>query len=135
MVRVRLIYSHEVVDKPILASIILRTGVPVNILEAKVNAQKGELIVSISAAGDKLREILDLFREEGVQVQEIAETLRIDWDRCVACGACVSPCPTGALKFGEDWTLEYDESKCIVCKICVTACPLRAISVPGTGEI
>lgn len=130
MVRIRLIYSHEVVDKPILASIVLKTGVPINILEAKVNAEKGELIVSIPATGDKLKEILKLFEEHGVNVQEVAETLRIDWERCIACGACVSPCPSGALKFREDWTLEYDDSKCIRCKVCINACPLKAISVP-----
>lgn len=130
MVRVRLIYSHEVVDKPILASIVLRTGVPINILEAKVNAQKGELVVSIPATGEKLREILDLFKAEGVQVQEITETLRINWDRCISCGACISPCPTGALSFKGDWSLEFDESKCIGCKVCITACPMRAISIP-----
>lgn len=128
--RVKLIYSHGVVDKPILASIVLKTGIPINILEAKVNAQKGELIVSIPAAGDKLKEILDLFRNEGVQVQEFAETLRIDWDKCMACGACISPCPTRALRFKEDWSLEFDEEKCIACKICVTACPVKAISMP-----
>lgn len=128
--RVKLIYSHEVVDKPILASIILRARIPINILEAKVNAQKGELIVSIPATGDKLKEILDLFRGEGVQVQEFAETLKIDWDKCMACGACVSPCPTKALRFREDWSLEFDEEKCIACKICVTACPVKAISIP-----
>ncbi|MEM2273086.1 MAG: 4Fe-4S binding protein [Candidatus Bathyarchaeia archaeon] len=130
MARVKLVYSHKVVDKPILASIVLRTGVPINILEAKVNAQKGELVVSILADGDKLREILDLFREEGVQVQEITETLRIDWEKCVACGACISPCPTGALRFKEDWSLEFDEDKCVGCRVCVTACPLKAINMP-----
>lgn len=130
MARVKLIYSHKVVDKPILANIILRTGLPINILEARVNAQKGELIVSIPAAGDKLREILNLFKEEGVEAQETTETLRIDWERCVACGACISPCPTYALRFKEDWTLEFDEEKCIGCKICVTVCPLKAISIP-----
>lgn len=129
--RVKLIYSHEVVDKPVLANIVLKTGVPINILEAKVNAQKGELIVSIPATGDKLREILNLFREAGVDIQEFAETLRIDWERCVACGACISPCPTGALSFKkEDWSLKYDEEKCIACKVCVVACPFKAISIP-----
>lgn len=130
MAKVRLIYSHEVVSKPILADIVLRTGVPINIIEAKVNAQKGELIVSIPAAGNKLKEILSLFREEGVEVHEISETLRIDWERCIACGACISPCPTNALRFKEDWSLEYDEGKCVLCKACINACPLKAISIP-----
>ncbi|MEM1607285.1 MAG: NIL domain-containing protein, partial [Candidatus Bathyarchaeia archaeon] len=111
--RVKLIYSHGVVEKPILANIVLKTGIPINILEARVNAQKGELIVSIPATGDKLREVLDLFREAGVQVQEFAETLRIDWDKCIACGACISPCPTGALKFRDDWSIEFDDEKCV----------------------
>ncbi|MCX8171828.1 MAG: 4Fe-4S binding protein [Candidatus Bathyarchaeota archaeon] len=128
--RVKLIYSHDVVEKPILASIVLRTGVPINILEAKVNAQKGELIVSIPADGDKLREVLNLFREAGVQVQEFTETLRIDWNKCMACGACISPCPTGALRFKDDWSIEFDDEKCVACKVCVTACPVRAISPP-----
>ncbi len=130
MVKVKLIYSHGVVEKPVLATIVLKTGVPINILEAKVNAQKGELIVSIPVAGDKLEEILNLFREAGVQVQEFAETLRIDWNKCTACGACISPCPTRALKFKEDWTLEFDEEKCVACGICVTACPVKAITMP-----
>lgn len=128
--RVKLIYSHDVVEKPILASIVLKTGVPINILEAKVNAQKGELIVSIPATGDKLREVLNLFREAGVQIQEFTETLRIDWDKCIACGACISPCPTGALKFKDDWSIEFDDEKCVACKVCVIACPVRAISLP-----
>lgn len=128
--KVKLIYSREVVEKPILANIVLRTGVPINILEARVNAQKGELVVSILADEDKIREVLNLFREAGVQVQEFAETLRIDWDRCIACGACISPCPTGALRFKEDWSIKFDDEKCIACKICVTACPVRAISTP-----
>ncbi|MEM1586763.1 MAG: 4Fe-4S binding protein [Candidatus Bathyarchaeia archaeon] len=130
MARVRLIYSYGVVDKPILSDVVLRTGISINILEAKVNAQKGELVVSIPAAGDKLKEILNLFKEAGVQVQELTETLRIDWDRCVACGACISPCPTRALRFREDWSLEFDEDRCVGCRVCVTACPLKAINMP-----
>lgn len=128
--KAKLIYSHGVVEKPILSDVVLKTGVLINILEAKVNAQKGELTVSIPATGDKLREVLDLFREAGVQVQEFAETLRIDWDRCTACGACISPCPTKALGFKEDWTLRFDEERCVACGVCVTACPMKAISMP-----
>lgn len=128
--RVKLIYSHSVVEKPILASIVLKTGIPINILEARINAQKGELIISIPASGEKLEEILNLFRESGVQVQEFIETLRIDWDKCIACGACISPCPTRALRFTEDWKLEFIEEKCVACGICVAACPVKAINMP-----
>jgi len=128
--RVRLIYSPDVVEKPILAEIILKTGLPINILEAKVNAQKGELVVSIPSAGKKLEEILTMFREAGVQVQKFTKVLQIDYERCTSCGACISPCPTQALRFGPDWTLEFDEEKCVACQTCVNACPVKAITLP-----
>jgi len=128
--RVKLIYSHKVVEKPVLAQIILKTGLPVNILEAKVNAQKGELVVSIPASGRKLEEIFAMFKEAGVQVQKFTKVLQIDYERCTSCGACISPCPTNALWFGPNWTLEFDEEKCVACRTCVAACPVKAIEMP-----
>jgi NAD-dependent dihydropyrimidine dehydrogenase PreA subunit len=128
--RAKLTYSHETVEKPVIAEIIIKTGLSINILEAKVNAQKGELIVSIPAAGKKLEEALKLFKDAGVQVQKFTAALQIDRERCTSCGACISPCPTGALKFGPDWAIELDETKCIACRICVNACPVKAITVP-----
>ena len=128
--RVRLIYSPDVVEKPILAEIIAKTGLLINILEAKVNAQKGELIVSIPSSGKKLEEVLSLFRKAGVQVQKFTKVLQIDYDKCTSCGACISPCPTRALRFGPDWTLEFDEEKCVACQTCVNACPVKAITLP-----
>ncbi len=127
---VRLIYSPKVVEKPILAEVILKTGVPVNILEAKVNAQKGELVVSIPAKGKTLEKILGFFKEAGVTAQKFTKILQIDYDKCTSCGACISPCPTKALRFEPDWTLGFDEEKCVACRTCVTACPVRAITVP-----
>jgi len=128
--RVKLTYSHEVADKPILADIILKTGLLINILEAKVNAQKGELVVAIPASGKKLEETLAVFKEAGVQVQKFTTVLQIDNKRCTSCGACISPCPTKALKFDSDWAIQFDEEKCVACKTCVAACPVKAITVP-----
>jgi len=127
--RLRLIYSTEVVEKPILAEIILKTGVPMNILEAKVNAQKGELIVSVPAKGKKLEDIIQLFQEAGVKAVMLTKTLQIDMDKCTSCGACISPCPTKALSFKPDWTIEFNEEKCVACKVCVNACPVKAITI------
>lgn len=127
--RLRLIYSTDVVEKPILAGIILKTGIPVNILEAKVNAQKGELIVSVPASGRQLEEMIHMFREADVKTIMLTKALQIDMDRCTSCGACISPCPTKALTFKPDWTIEFDEEKCVACKVCVTACPVRVITM------
>ena len=127
--RLRLIYSTDVVEKPILAEIILKTGVPMNILEAKVNAQKGELIVSVPVSGKRLEEIIQMFQEAGVKAIMLTKTLQINMDRCTSCGACISPCPTKALKFKPDWTIEFDEEKCVACKVCVNACPVKAITI------
>ncbi|MCW4020628.1 MAG: 4Fe-4S binding protein [Candidatus Bathyarchaeota archaeon] len=128
--RVRLTYSPEVVEKPVLAEVILKAGLPINIIDAKINAQKGELVVSIPATGKKLEKVLALFKKEGVQVQKFTKVLQIDYDRCTSCGACISPCLTKALRFGSDWTLEFDEEKCVACGTCITVCPVKAIAVP-----
>ncbi len=129
--RMKLIYSPEVVEKPILAEIILRTGIPINILEAKVNAQKGELVVSIPVSGKQLDDAIRMFEKAGVKTNILARTLQIDMNRCTSCGACVSPCPTKALRFKPDWTIEFDEERCVACRVCVDACPVKVITVPG----
>ncbi len=128
--RVKLTYSPEVVEKSVLAEVILKTGVPINILEAKVNAQKGELVISIPAAGKTLEKIMGMFKAAGVAAQKFTKILQIDYDKCTSCGACISPCPTKALRFKPDWTLEFDEEKCVACRTCVVACPVKAITVP-----
>jgi len=127
--RMKLIYSPEVVEKPILAEIILKTGIAINILEAKVNAQKGELVISLPVSGNQLEDIIKMFEKAGVKANVLTRTLQIDMDRCTSCGACVSPCPTKALRFKPDWTIQFDEEKCVACRVCVDACPVKVITV------
>jgi len=128
-VRLKLTYSTDVVEKPILAEVVLKTGIQVNILEAKVNAQKGELVISVPVSGEKLDEIIRMFEEKGVKTTILTRTLQIDTERCISCGACISPCPTRALRFRPDWAIEFTEERCVACKVCVTACPVRVITM------
>ena len=47
-------------------------------------------------------------------------------DSCIACGACVSECPTEAIK--EDTPIYViDPDLCIDCGTCIPACPTEAI--------
>ncbi len=48
-------------------------------------------------------------------------------DACVACGACASDCPVGAIAMG-DGKYEIDADTCIDCGACEGACPTGSIS-------
>jgi Na+-translocating ferredoxin:NAD+ oxidoreductase RNF subunit RnfB len=68
----------------------------------------------------------------------------VDYEKCVACGVCVSSCPKGIIKLipydSKHWvgcmsadkgaiTKNYCDVGCIGCKICEKACPNEAIKV------
>jgi NAD-dependent dihydropyrimidine dehydrogenase PreA subunit len=125
--KLKLIYSRENLGKPILSEVISKTNLPINILEAKITLNTGEMLIDVPAAGEKLKEVSNLFRKAGLIVKEITRTIEIDYERCISCGACVSPCPVKAITQDMNWDLVFYEEKCIGCGICVNACPVRAI--------
>ncbi|MEA1904803.1 MAG: 4Fe-4S binding protein [Candidatus Hadarchaeota archaeon] len=122
-------YSTERADKPILASVIRKTDVPINILRADLTPEGGEILVAIDAPDEKVKKIEELFKVQGLEVEEIKRVIQLDEESCIDCGACVSLCPTEALRLTEDYSLELDEDKCVYCEACVPACPMRALSV------
>jgi MinD superfamily P-loop ATPase len=126
-VKFKLTYGAKNADKPILSWIILETGVAINILEGKMGPKAGELIVDVQAEGDKLQRVISLLKKEGVGVKDISRFIEIDRERCISCGACVSPCAYGAIIQNSNWDPEFIEERCVGCLICVRACPLGAI--------
>lgn len=46
-------------------------------------------------------------------------------DSCIACGACMGECPTGAISEGD--IMVIDASLCIDCGACEGVCPTGAI--------
>jgi ferredoxin len=126
-VKLRLTYSPANLEKPIIAKTILKTGVLMNILAAKITAQAGEVTVAVDAKGKQLEKIIRMFRNEGVMVEKVYRTVEIDEEKCISCGACVSSCPVGAITMDSDWNISFNEEKCVGCKICITACPLQVV--------
>ena len=127
--KLKLSYNYGNSGKPILSEIILKMKISINILEAKLNPDSGEMIVDVPASEKQLASIMDLFGEAGVAVKELTQFIEIDRTRCTSCGACVSSCPVQAIDQTPNWEVEYDDKKCIRCRICLTACPVVAIDV------
>ncbi len=47
-------------------------------------------------------------------------------DNCVACGTCISVCPTSAISEGDKYVI--DPETCISCGSCAEVCPNEAIN-------
>lgn len=62
-------------------------------------------------------------------VKEYKDTLKIDKDRCVGCGRCVSLCPMENLRLASGKA--ESGSKCAMCYRCISRCPEKAITLLG----
>ena len=127
--KVLLKYSADKVKEPILASVIKETGILLNILYAEVSSEGGKILLSIDASEAEISGAIELFERSGIEAQEIRRAIELDEEKCFDCGACISLCPTRALRLAEDYSLKLDEDKCIYCEICVPSCPVKALRV------
>lgn len=46
-------------------------------------------------------------------------------ESCIACGTCISECPTGAISEGDIYVIDPDA--CIDCGACADVCPTESI--------
>ena len=53
--------------------------------------------------------------------------VKIDEEKCTACGTCIDTCPVAALKINGK--AKVDSDTCIDCGSCVDECPEEAISL------
>jgi NAD-dependent dihydropyrimidine dehydrogenase PreA subunit len=127
--KILLRYPAEMAEEPVFASVLLETGIPANILYSSIGAGGGEILIGVDAPPEEVERMMALFRRRGVEAVEVRKAVGVDRDRCFDCGACLSLCPTQALRFSEDYSLEVEEEKCVCCEACVSACPVRAITV------
>lgn len=50
----------------------------------------------------------------------------VDFKKCLACGGCISVCPTDAIVMISSKAV-VEPKKCISCEICIKTCPVAAI--------
>lgn len=124
--KISLKYPRNLLTKPVLSNTILKTKLNINILQAKVADSVGEYTIEID---DKDKDkFVDAIRKEGVIAEELKDSINLEREKCIDCGACVSLCPVGALVM-KNFEVVVEDEKCILCRRCINSCPFKALSI------
>ncbi len=124
-------YPRHLIDAPIISRLANAYGLEFNILRANITPQsEGLMVLGLEGPSKSLDSALAWVREQGVEVQPLEKDVVRNAQKCTHCGACVTICPTEALRKDLD-TQEvlFVAEDCIACELCVPACPPRAMEV------
>jgi ferredoxin len=130
--KIVLIFPKEKIDKPIVSKLIKDHNLVFNIMKASISPdQEGHMALELTGEAAEIDKGIKYLKEQGVKVEPLSKDIKVNWDKCIQCTACVSICPTGALHIKDRRTMEvaFDAEKCIACELCIRPCPPRAIEV------
>ena len=103
---------------------ILKHDVSFNILKFSTTPEGINLLLDVPE--EKIKTITESLTKINILVNKKGRVI-VDNDLCIDCGGCVSICPTDALHFKEDDSVEFRDDKCIGCLLCLDSCPRFAI--------
>ena len=124
-------YPRNLIDVPIISQVSSQFDLDFNILRANITPDsEGLLVLELTGDAAEISRALDWAREQGVATQALEKDVVRDEDVCTQCGACVTICPTDALRTDpETQEVLFDADECVACELCVPACPPRAMTV------
>jgi len=126
-VKIILKFPQKIMQDPLLADVVLETGVRINIDRALVDASVGEIVIDVP--DERVEEVAAAFRKRGTEVRELDKPIVFDETECVQCGACVSVCPVEVFTYNKDRTISIDLTRCVLCKTCMEMCPHGALKI------
>lgn len=130
--KIVLIFPKDKIDKPIIFKLIKESNLSFNIMKASISPdQEGHMVLEVDGEKQEIEKGIKFLKDQGVKVEPLSKDIRVNWDKCTQCSACVAICPTGALYIKDRNTMEvaFDPEKCIACELCIRPCPPRAIEV------
>jgi len=120
-------FSRKKGRDPIIAKVVLETGVLINVERANIDAMEGEVLIDVP--DEDCMRIHDRMTEMGATVSLLEHAIHMDEHECIDCGACVSICPQEVFCFDEGWKITIQEERCVLCGKCLPACPHDALSL------
>ena len=129
--KIVLTFPREQVDKPIVYHLIKDFDLSFNILKADITPEEeGQMLLELIGSQDAVKKGLEFIKAQGVGVSPLKTEVRWSRDKCTHCGACVTICPTGAIKLDRStMKVSFEKEECISCELCVKPCPVRAFEV------
>ena len=130
--KVVLTFPKEKIDKPVVFKLIKESNLSFNIMKASITPdQEGHMVLEVDGEKAEIEKGVKFLRSQGIKVEPLSKDIKVNWDKCTQCSACVSICPTGALYIKDRTVMEvaFDPEKCIACELCIRPCPPRAIEV------
>jgi len=124
-------FPQQLIDEPIISRLVREYDLEFNILRANITpASEGLLVLELSGEESKLQQGLAYVQSLGVRTLRLAQNVSRDEATCTHCGACITICPTDALRVDRaTQEVLFDAEQCIACELCVPICPPRAMMV------
>jgi len=118
-------------QKPTVCHLAKNFDLTFTILNAAILPRKeGIMVLELTGPRKNFRDGIEYLKNQGIHVQNAAQEVKRDKNKCTHCGACTAVCPTGALSIQRpEMRVLFDQTKCSVCELCVPACPTRAMVV------
>ncbi len=130
-------FSKNEAQNPVVCRLVKDYDLTFNILKAAILPRKeGLMVLELSGTRENFKKGVELLKAQGVDVQNAAQEVTRDDEKCTDCGACTAVCPTGALVVVRpEMNVMFEQKKCSVCGLCVPTCPTRAMNISPTTEV
>jgi L-aspartate semialdehyde sulfurtransferase ferredoxin len=119
------------VREPVAYHLVKDCDLQVNILRANISPDEaGHMVVEVVGTPEQLKAGHAYLKKAGVAWQPLSKDVHWSKERCTHCTACISVCPTAALKLDrKTMKVSFDTEKCIACELCIPVRSYRAMEI------